>query len=93
MSARPLTLAATAAVCGVLLAPAAASADTPAGLTAAISDATHTTVTRGHGQDAFTLTVTNNSATAQSYAGQWSRCRPAARARWRPGRSRSTCGR
>jgi hypothetical protein len=70
MSARPLTLAATAAVCGVLLAPAAASADTPAGLTAAISDATHTTVTRGHGQDAFTLTVTNNSATAQSYAGQ-----------------------
>jgi hypothetical protein len=63
--------AAVAAICGALALPAAAHAATPSGpLTLAVSDVTHNKVTRGHGEDSFTLTVTNTSDAVRDFGGE-----------------------
>ncbi|WP_405584801.1 hypothetical protein [Streptomyces sp. NBC_01190] len=73
MSSRSVTLSASvvaAAVCGALLIPAAASAAPKAsGLTVAVGDVVRGPLTRGHGEDSFTVTVTNTTDIPQAYTG------------------------
>jgi hypothetical protein len=64
------TAVATAAVCGVLLAPTAAdAAPSVPPLTVAVGDVSHNAIGRGQGAQTMTLTVSNPADAAQDFGG------------------------